>query len=352
MREKTLSEFIIEEQRRVPGATGEFTSLLNGIRLTCKRISWLIGQGARGAAISSRPPDEGPLALDAAANQVFLSTFEGGGNLAGLSAKALAAPSLIPASAPRGRYLLLFDALDAASNSDVNVASGSIFSILRAPEGAAEPTAADFLRPGAAQVAAGYALYGPQTMLVLSTGRGVNGFTLDRGFGEFVMSHPALTVPAETRELAVNTSNARFWEPPVQRYVEECVQGQNGPRGEDFTTRWTDSLVAEVHRILIRGGVFLDPADQREGAPAGRLCLLHEVNPMAMLVEQAGGVASTGRGRILQLAPQALHQRVPVLLGSRDEVRRIEAYHSEHDQGLGRAFSSPLFNERSLFPAG
>jgi fructose-1,6-bisphosphatase len=352
-REKTLSEFIIEAQRRSPGATGAFTSLLNGIRLACKRIAWLVGQGKRGPsghAGTTNSQGEAQMALDVAANETFLRTLEWGGHLAAMASEEMEAPYAIPPTFPAGRYLLVFDPLDGSSNIDVNVSVGSIFSVLRAPEGVAQPTAADFLQPGTEQVAAGYALYGPTTMIVLTVGDGVHAFTLDRGFGEFVLTHPGLAIPEATQEFAVNASNARFWEPPVQRYVDECVQGRSGPRGKDYNMRWIASLVAEVHRILLRGGLFMYPADQREGSREGRLRLLYEANPMALLVEQAGGAASTGRARILGVAPRALHQRVPVILGSREEVERLERYHREHDQGLDREFTSPLFNERSLFP--
>jgi fructose-1,6-bisphosphatase len=340
--EKTLTEFIIEEQRRSPGATGALTSLLNGIRLSCKRIAWLVGEGSRATARDGE-------ALDLAANDIFLRALEWGGSLAGMASKAMAEPHEIPAAYPVGRYLLVFDPLDGFRDVEVNVSVGSLFSVLRAPEGVARPTVADFLQPGTQQVAAGYGIYGPTTMLVLTVGRGVHGFTLNRGFGEFVLTHPALTIPESTREFAVDTSNARFWEAPVQRYVDECVKGQTGPRGEDFDMHWVASLVVEVHRILVRGGLLMVPAETREGTRSGRLHLLFEANPVAMLVEQAGGAASTGRGRVLEVAPRALNQRVPVILGSRNEVERLGLYHRELDEGI-EPFSSPLFNERSLFP--
>jgi fructose-1,6-bisphosphatase I / sedoheptulose-1,7-bisphosphatase len=214
---------------------------------------------------------------------------------------------------------------------------------------AADATADEFLQPGVRQLCAGYAIYGPTTMLVLTLGRGVHGFTLDRGFGEFVLTHPSLRVPEEASEFAINASNERFWEPPVKRYVAECLAGKGGPRGKDFNMRWIASLVAEVHRILVRGGLFMYPRDTKDPSREGRLRLLYEANPMAMIMEQAGGAASTGRARILDVEPTSLHQRVPVVLGSRFEVERIEQYHAEHAQGLDRPFTSPLFNERSLF---
>ena len=210
---------------------------------------------------------------------------------------------------------------------------------------------ADFLQPGTRQICAGYALYGPAVMLVVTMGRGVHGFTLDPEIGAFTLTHPDMRIPADTREFAINTSNARFWEPPVQRYVDECVKGGSGPRGDDFNMRWIASLVAEVHRILVRGGLFMYPKDTKDPGKPGRLRLMYEANPMAMLVEQAGGCASTGRERLLDVVPQGLHQRVPVILGSRNEVERIERYHREHESGADREFVSPLFNVRSLFRA-
>jgi fructose-1,6-bisphosphatase len=351
--EVTLTEFIIAEQRRSPGATGGFTALLNDIRLACKRIAYAVGQGALGAATgragSANSQGEAQMQLDVLANDIFLRTNEWGGHLAAMASEELQDVHAIPPQHPRGRYLLAFDPLDGSSNIDVNTSVGSIFSVLRAPEGCTTPTAADFLQPGTAQVCAGYAIYGPTTMLVLTLGRGTHGFTLDRGMGEFVLTHENLRIDREAREFAINASNARFWEPPVRRYVEECVAGGTGPRERDFNMRWIASLVAEVHRILVRGGLFMYPRDTREASREGRLRLLYEANPMAMLVEQAGGAASTGRSRLLEVEPRELHQRVPVILGSAAEVERLERYHREHDTGLDRAYTSPLFNERSLF---
>ena len=200
---------------------------------------------------------ETQMKLDLLANDVFLRTNEYGGHLAALASEEMEAPYLVPERYPRGRYLLAFDPLDGSSNVDVNVSVGSIFSVLRCPDGVDVPDERAFLQPGTRQLCAGYAIYGPSTMLVLTVGRGVHGFTLDRGFGEFILTHPDLAIPPETREFAVNTSNERFWEPPVQRYVAECVAGRSGPRGADFNMRWIASLVAEVHRVLMRGGLCM-----------------------------------------------------------------------------------------------
>jgi fructose-1,6-bisphosphatase I len=235
----------------------------------------------------------------------------------------------IPAKYPKGKYLVVFDPLDGSSNIDVNISVGTIFSILRAPKGVANPTAADFLQAGTTQVCAGYALYGPATMLVITTGHGVNGFTLDNDIGEFMLTHQNMSIPADTVEFAINSSNERFWEKPVQRYVEECVAGKTGPRGINFNMRWVASMVAEVHRILTRGGVFLYPKDTKDPTKAGKLRLLYEANPMSFIVEQAGGISSSGYERIMDIKPSDLHQRVPVILGSKNEVARIVRYHKE-----------------------
>jgi fructose-1,6-bisphosphatase I / sedoheptulose-1,7-bisphosphatase len=252
----------------------------------------------------------------------------------------------LPPEYPRGKYLLLFDPLDGSSNIDVNVAVGSIFSILRASAPAEDPVAPDFLQPGTRQVCAGYAIYGPSTMLVLTLGSGTHAFTLEPTLGEWVLSHPHLQIPPTTREFAINASNSRFWEPAVKRYVDECLAGQTGARGVDFNMRWIASLVAETHRILMRGGVFLYPRDSKDAARAGRLRLLYEANPIAFLIEQAGGQASTGRRRLMEVEPESLHQRIGFVFGSAEEVVRIEAYHRDEPPA---AYPSPLFGKRGLF---
>jgi len=349
----TITEFLLREQRKATAATGAFTAVINNVRLACKRIAHAVGQGALSGAVGSagtkNVQGETQVPLDVLADEIFVRTNEWSGTLAGLVSEEREEPIQIPEEHPRGRYLLVFDPLDGSSNVDVNVSVGSIFSVLRCPEGVTEPRAKDFLQPGTRQVAAGYAIYGPTTMLVLTLGRGTHGFTLDRNMGEFILTHPDMTIPAATREFAINASNERFWEPPVKRYISECLAGGSGPRGKDFRMRWVASLVAEIHRILVRGGVFLSPHDTREPDRPGRMRLLCEANPLAMLVEQAGGAASTGKQRILELAPVSLHERVPVILGSKSEVERIEQYHREHEQGLDQPYTSPLFNTRSLF---
>ncbi len=233
----------------------------------------------------------------------------------------------IPNRYPMGEYMLLFDPLDGSSNIDVNVSIGTIFSVLKAPDGMGTPTEEHFMQPGSAQVAAGYAVYGPQTMLVLTTGNGVNCFTLDREMGSWVLTQRNMMIPETTTEFAINMSNQRHWHPPVQRYVSEMLAGSTGPREKDFNMRWIASMVADVHRILNRGGIFMYPADMRDASMPGKLRLMYEANPMAMIVEQAGGAATDGRQRILDIAPQKLHQRVPVFLGSKREVERVSGYH-------------------------
>ncbi|MBP9655761.1 MAG: class 1 fructose-bisphosphatase, partial [Rhodocyclaceae bacterium] len=271
-----------------------------------------------------------------------------GGELAGMVSEENEAPIPLPASDQRGKYLLAFDPLDGSSNIDVNVAVGSIFSVLRAPRPGEDATAAEFLQPGSQQVAAGYAIYGPSTMLMLSVGNGVAGFTLDPIIGEFYLTHPDIRVPETTREFAINASNSRFWEQPVRRYVDECLAGRTGARGADFNMRWIASLVAETHRILMRGGVFLYPRDRKDPAKPGRLRLLYECNPIGFLIEQAGGRASTGVRPVLDVQPESLHQRVGFVFGSKEEVERIERYHNEPLIG-GEQDDLPLFHARSLF---
>jgi fructose-1,6-bisphosphatase I len=267
--------------------------------------------------------------LDVITNDIFIASLEWSGHLAGMASEEMEDPYAIPSQYPTGKYLILFDPLDGSSNVNINISVGTIFSILRAPEGVTHAKVEDFLQPGTTQVCAGYALYGSSTMFVFTTGHGVNGFTLDREVGEFYLTHPNMQIPADTHEFAVNTSNQRHWEAPVQRYVQECLLGKEGPRGRDFNMRWVASMVAEVHRILIRGGVFMYPLDSKLKDKGGKLRLMYEANPMSFIVEQAGGQSSTGRSRILDLQPEALHQRVPVILGSKNEVERIVSYHQE-----------------------
>jgi fructose-1,6-bisphosphatase I len=263
-------------------------------------------------------------------NEILLEANEWGGHLAGLASEEMEHSHPIPNAYPKGNYLLLFDPLDGSSNIDVNVAVGTIYSVLRCPDGVSEATDAHFLQPGREQVCAGYTIYGPSTLLVLTVGRGTHAFTLDREQGSFMLTRADIQVPAETKEFAINASNQRHWFEPMQRYVADLLAGKEGPRGKDFNMRWVASMVADVHRILTRGGIFIYPADRKDLAKPGRLRLMYEANPMAFLMEQAGGAASTGTQRMLDVQPTGLHQRVPVVLGSRDEVAAVERYHAEH----------------------
>ncbi len=329
----SVTQFIIEEQRGLSEASGEFTSLLNDIVTACKVISNEVNRGnligILGAAESENIQGETQKELDIITNDIFTQSNEWAGHLAAMASEEMDDIYPIPKQYPKGKYLLVFDPLDGSSNIDVNISVGTIFSIMRCPEGIENPTAEDFLQPGTEQVCGGYALYGPSTMLVLTTGNGVNGFTLDQNIGEFILTNPNMMIPEDTREFAINASNMRFWEAPVQRYVEECLAGVEGPRGENFNMRWVASMVAEVHRILIRGGIFMYPKDSKDPSKAGKLRLLYEANPMSMIVEQAGGACSTGRERIMEVKPDGLHQRVPVILGSKNEVERVVSYHKD-----------------------
>ena len=350
----TLTRYLIEERRRYPRASGNLNALILDVALACKAIARIVAMGSLGQALPQggavNVQGEVQKPLDVLSNEIFVRMNEWNGHLAGMASEEMAQPAQIPSSYPRGRYLLVFDPLDGSGNIDVNVSVGSIFSILRAPDDVVargrDVTAEDFLQPGATQVAAGYAIYGPATMLVLTVGNGVAGFTLNQDLGEFVLSHPGIHVSPDATEFAINSSNCRFWEPPVKRYVDECLAGRSGPRGTDFNMRWIASLVAEAHRILMRGGVFLYPRDTKEPARNGRLRLLYEANPIGFLMEQAGGRASTGRQPVLGVKPSELHQRIGLVFGSRNEVERIERYHHEP---ASRDPGTPLFAERSLF---
>ncbi len=356
---RTLTQYLIEQRRRFPGASGELNALILDVSIACKAIARSVAFGALGdpstrhlAAQGGDTNVQGEVQkpLDVVSNEFFVRTTEWSGNLAGQASEEMDVVRQIPSGYPRGKYLLVFDPLDGSSNIDVNVSVGSIFSILRLPGHEQNPgrdvTEADFLQPGTRQVAAGYAIYGPSTMLVLTVGDGVAGFTLDPNLGEFKLTHPSIRVPADTQEFAINSSNSRFWEPPVKRYVDECLAGKTGPRGKDFNMRWIASMVAEAHRILMRGGVFMYPRDTKDPAKPGRLRLLYEANPVGFIMEQAGGRASTGRQPVLGVKPSELHQRIGLVFGSKNEVERIERYHAEP---ASRDSGNPLFGERSLF---
>jgi fructose-1,6-bisphosphatase I len=355
----TLSKFLIDTLDRQPSAmstaeTAGLSALLIDVAAAIKSISAMLTKGSLGGHYGSAQTvnthGEEQKKLDVATNEIFVQQCEWDGLLAAMVSEEMEDVYAIPASYPRGDYLLAFDPLDGSSNIDINGVVGSIFSVLRTngdKHGVVGEAA--FLRPGCEQVAAGYAVYGPSTMLVLSVGNGTHGFTLERDIGNFVLTHSNIRIPEDTVEFAINASNERFWEPPVRRYVQECKDGRSGCRASDFNMRWIASMVAEVHRILMRGGVFMYPRDSKTPAMEGRLRLLYEANPMSFLVEQAGGLSITGRERILDVLPRALHARVPVILGSKHEVERIARYHGEYDRGEDKPFTSPLFSPRSLF---
>jgi fructose-1,6-bisphosphatase I len=332
----SLTRHLLEEQR-AGRISADLRLLIEVVARACKQISIAVGKGALGGVLgdagTGNVQGEAQQKLDVLSNEILMEANAWGGHLAGLASEEMEHSQPIPDVYPRGNYLLLFDPLDGSSNIDVNISVGTIFSVLRCPEGVTRPDDAHFLQPGSAQVAAGYCTYGPSTMLVLTVGHGTHAFTLDREIGSFMLTARALRIPEETKEFAINMSNQRHWDAPMQRYVADLLVGRDGPRGKDFNMRWVASMVADVHRILSRGGIFIYPWDRKDPDKPGKLRLMYEANPMAMLVEQAGGAATDGRTRLLELRPTALHQRVPVFLGSRREVEIATRYHLEHDAG-------------------
>jgi len=332
MRRTTLTQFLIERQR-ARRINADLRLLIETIARACKAISVRVNKGPLGGGGASlgvqNVQGETQKALDVLSNEILIEANEWGGNLAALASEEMETPSPIPTHYPRGEYLLLFDPLDGSSNIEVNISVGSIFSVLRCPQGAdgrpCEPDEQAFLQPGNKQVAAGFAVYGPTTVLVITVGDGAYGFTLDRETFSFALTHPDIRIPEETSEFAINTSNMRRWEAPVKRYIDECLAGKEGPRGRDFNMRWVASMVADVFRVLSRGGIFMYPRDAKN--KDGRLRLMYEANPMAFIVEQAGGSATEGKTRILDIQPKGLHQRIAVVLGSRQEVERVASYH-------------------------
>jgi fructose-1,6-bisphosphatase I len=332
MNKISLTRYLVEQQRDHGHIPAQLRLLLEVVARACKSISQAVNKGALGGVLGSAGSEnvqgEVQKKLDIIANEVLIEANEWGGHLAAMASEEMDSIYAVPNRYPQGEYLLLFDPLDGSSNIDVNVSIGTIFSVLKKPEGGQAVSEQDFLQAGNKQVAAGYCVYGPQTTLVLTVGKGVAMFTLDREQGSFVLTQDGVQVPPETKEFAINMSNMRHWDAPVKRYIEECLQGKEGPRGKDFNMRWIASMVADVHRILTRGGVFMYPWDKREPDKAGKLRLMYEANPMAWLIEQAGGAATNARQRILDLQPAKLHERVSVVLGSKNEVDRITAYHN------------------------
>jgi len=329
MRRITLTQYLVEQQRQHGVVSADLRLLIEVVARACKSISNAVSKGALagilGGAGTENVQGEAQKKLDVISNEVLVEANEWGGHLAAIASEEMEQPHQIPNRFPKGEFLLLMDPLDGSSNIDVNVSIGTIFSVLRCPEGVTEPDEKAFLQPGAKQVAAGFAVYGPSTVLVLTVGNGVAGFTLDRELGSWVLTQPKIEIPADTAEFAINMSNMRNWEPPVKRYIDECLAGKNGPLGKDYNMRWVASMVADVYRILSRGGIFMYPQDAKH--KEGRLRLMYEANPMSFIVEQAGGMATNGRQRIMDVQPERLHQRVGVILGSRNEVERLTGYH-------------------------
>ena len=334
----SLTRHLVEKQRVDGHIPAQLRLLLEVVARACKSISHAVNKGALGGVLGSAGSEnvqgEVQKKLDIIANEVLIEANEWGGHLAAMASEEMNNIYLIPNRYPRGEYLLLMDPLDGSSNIDVNVSIGTIFSVLRMPEGDRGVEENDFLQPGKCQVAAGYCVYGPQTTLVLTVGDGVAMFTLDREMGSFVLTQDAVQIPADTREFAINMSNMRHWDAPVKRYIDECLAGKDGPRAKDFNMRWVASMVADVHRIMTRGGIFMYPWDKREPNKPGKLRLMYEANPMAWLIEQAGGAATNGRERIMDVQPTQLHERVSVILGSKNEVDRVTQYHLEVGSGV------------------
>ncbi len=329
----SLTRYLVEQQRVHGHIPSQLRLLLEVVARACKGISQAVNKGdlggVLGAASTENVQGEMQKKLDIIANEVLIEANEWGGHLAAMASEEMDSIYVVPNRYPQGEYLLLFDPLDGSSNIDVNVSIGTIFSVLRMPEDDRGVDEGDFLQPGHRQVAAGYCVYGPQTTLVLTVGDGVAMFTLDREQGSFVLTRENVQIPADTREFAINMSNMRHWDAPVKRYVDECLAGKEGPRGKDFNMRWIASMVADVHRILTRGGIFMYPWDRREPNKPGKRRLMYEATPRGWLVEQAGGAATNGRERILDIQPGKLHERVSVILGSKNEVERVTSYHLE-----------------------
>ena len=327
----SLSRYLVEQQRAKGNIPPELRLLLEVVARACKSISHAVNKGALGGVLGTASTEnvqgEVQKKLDIIANEVLIEANEWGGHLAAMASEEMDSIYAVPNRYPQGEYLLLFDPLDGSSNIDVNVSIGTIFSVLKKPDGNVAVQESDFLQAGSTQVAAGYCVYGPQTTLVMTVGDGVAMFTLDREQGSFVLTQEHVQIPADTKEFAINMSNMRHWDDPVKHYIDECLAGKSGPRGKDFNMRWVASMVADVHRILTRGGVFMYPWDKREPDKPGKLRLMYEANPMSWLVEQAGGAATNGEQRILDIQPTQLHQRVSVFLGSKNEVDHVTELH-------------------------
>jgi fructose-1,6-bisphosphatase I len=338
-RRVSLTQYLVEQERRQGHIPGQLRLLIEVVARACKRIAISVNKGALGDVLGSAGTDnvqgEVQKKLDVISNEVLIEANEWGGHLAAMASEEMDSIHVVPNRYPQGEYLLLYDPLDGSSNIDVNVSIGTIFSVLRKSDETRGVCEEDFLQPGHKQVAAGYCVYGPQTTLVLTVCDGVAMFTLDREHGSFVLTQEAVSIPADTKEFAVNMSNMRHWAPPMRSYIDDCLAGKEGPRGKDFNMRWVASMVADVHRILCRGGIFLYPWDKREPDKPGKLRLMYEANPMSLLIEQAGGMAIDGTQRIMDLQPTKLHERVSVILGSKNEVQKVLEYQTAASAGKG-----------------
>ena len=341
----TLGEHLAAWAQEAPRAAA-IADTVNALAQVCASISQLVGSGALAGGLGTTGGKHGAgeyqKELDERAHQMLVEGLRDA-PVAAVASEEMAEPVELD---PGGALLVAIDPLDGSSNIDTNVSVATIFSVLRAPTEGSRCDADAFLQPGARQVAAGYAIYGPQTAFVLTLGAGTHIFTLDRSSGSFHLTARHVHVPATTQEFAINVSNHRYWDEPIRIYVDDCLKGTEGPRGTDFNMRWIASMVAEAHRVLSRGGIYLYPADIRNGYRQGRLRLIYEANPIAWLIEQAGGAASTGHRRILDVQPRSLHQRIPLLFGSREEVARLDRYHLD-PHPIGER--SPLFGRRGLF---
>ena len=335
-RRVSLTRYLVEQQRVDGRIPPQLRLLLEVVARACKRISFAVNKGelgdVMGTAGSENVQGEVQKKLDIIANETLIEANEWGGHLAAMASEEMEGIYVVPNRYPQGEYLLMFDPLDGSSNIDINMSIGTIFSVLKKPDNHPGVHDNDFMQPGTQQVAAGYCIYGPQTTLVLTVGDGVAMFTLDREQGSFILIEENVKIPEDTKEFAINMSNMRHWDAPVTRYVDECLAGEEGPRGKNFNMRWVAAMVADVHRILCRGGIFMYPWDKREPHKPGKLRLMYGANPMSWLIEQAGGMATNGRQRILEIQPTELHQRVSVILGSKNEVERVTQYHLEADQ--------------------
>ena len=333
----TLSQYLTDQSRQNTAIDADLRLLIDTVAAACKTISYKVSKGALGDVLGSLGTEnvqgEVQKKLDVLSNDILLDANEWGGYLRAMASEEMETLHPIPDTQPKGDYLLLFDPLDGSSNIEVNVSIGTIFSVLKAPAGSTPDTVqeADFLQPGSKQVVAGYTLYGPQTMLVLTLGNGVAAFTLDKDTGTWILTREAIQIPEDTAEFSINMSNKRHWEAPIKRYIDECLTGSTGPLTKDYNMRWIASMVADVHRILTRGGIFMYPRDERASSRQGKLRLMYEANPMSFIIEQAGGAAVDGAQRILDIEPQGLHQRVGVILGSKNEVERVRDYHLNAD---------------------